>query len=243
MSIKRKIGKVAFVTHKWLGLIIGIQVLLWIAGGFFFAMLPFQSVIKGHAYVHKLDNQFEQQTLYPLSDITTQINNIRALTTLNINHQPVYKITDINDQHYLFNARTGERLQAPSEQDIRQHAKALYKGDGNIISIRLIDQPLPRQLFIVDELYGKTHMWQVKFDDIWSNRLYFDGNTGEYYNIRNNAWVLYDFFWRLHLMDYWEGESFNHWLIRIAVVLAILLAISGIVMLFYARFIIKKRPR
>ena len=50
--------------------------------------------------------------------------------------------------------------------------------------------------------------------DALQTRLYFDGASGEYLTVRTRAWVWYDFFWRLHIMDYQGGEDFNGGLLR-----------------------------
>ena len=48
--------------------------------------------------------------------------------------------------------------------------------------------------------------------------------------MRNEAWVWYDFFWRLHIMDYAEGEGFNGTLFRCASIIAWGLVIAGAVL-------------
>ena len=61
-------------------------------------------------------------------------------------------------------------------------------------------------------------------------RLYFAGRSGELLAVRNDAWVVYDFFWRLHLMDYAGGEDFNNTLLRVSAVAVIGLVITGLVL-------------
>ena len=36
-----------FRIHRWLGWLVGVQVLIWVAGGMVFSLLPFQSWVKG----------------------------------------------------------------------------------------------------------------------------------------------------------------------------------------------------
>lgn len=70
------------------------------------------------------------------------------------------------------------------------------------------------RLGIVDELYGLTDVWQVSFADSYNTRLYFSKITGEFLKLRNDYWVVYDFFGRLHILDIPNGESFNGLLLR-----------------------------
>ena len=46
----------------------------------------------------------------------------------------------------------------------------------------------------------------------------------------NGAWVWYDFFWRLHIMDYAGGEDFNGTLLRLASLTALGLVLAGAVL-------------
>jgi uncharacterized iron-regulated membrane protein len=81
---------------------------------------------------------------------------------------------------------------------------------------------------MVRELGNRRDVWLAQFDDNLRSRFYFDGTSGEFLTVRTKAWVLYDFFWRLHVMDYRDGEDFNNKLLKFASVAAILLAGSGI---------------
>ena len=52
--------------------------------------------------------------------------------------------------------------------------------------------------------------------------------SGELLTLPNDAWVIYDFFWRLHIMDYAGGEDFNNNLLRGASLAAIALVLTGL---------------
>jgi hypothetical protein len=65
-------------------------------------------------------------------------------------------------------------------------------------------------------------------------RLYFDNRSGELLTVRTEAWVVYDFFWRLHVMDYSHGEDFNNFLLRASAVAAFGLVVTGLVLMGFA---------
>jgi hypothetical protein len=105
----------------------------------------------------------------------------------------------------------------------------MYVGTGRLAEVvRLTDVPV--RALIVRETGSRRDVWLARFDDGLKTRLYFDGRSGELLAIRNNAWVLYDFFWRLHLMDYGAGEDFNHPLIKGASLAALALVLTGLVL-------------
>ena len=99
-------------------------------------------------------------------------------------------------------------------------------------SLQLVQRlaQVPARLWIVEETGGRGDLWRVQFDDALGTRLYFDGPSGEFLTHRNEAWVWYDFFWRLHIMDYAEGEDFNGTLLRGASIVAWGLVIAGAVL-------------
>jgi hypothetical protein len=86
---------------------------------------------------------------------------------------------------------------------------------------------VPPRLGIVSETGGRGDVWRAQFDDTLATRIYLNGRTGEFITSRNEAWVWYDFFWRLHIMDYAEGEDFNGTLLRGASIIAWGLVIAG----------------
>ena len=78
---------------------------------------------------------------------------------------------------------------------------------------------LPR-LGLVAETGDPGGVRRAQFDDALSTRIYLSGCTGEFLTAHIEAWVWYDFFWRLHNMDYAEGEDFNGTLLRAASIIA-----------------------
>ena len=109
---------------------------------------------------------------------------------------------------------------------MRRFAISLYQGRGIVTSVERLSTVPPR-LGIVAETGGRGDVWRVGFDDALATRIYLNGQTGEFVTSRNEAWVWYDFFWRLHIMDYAGGEDFNGTLLRIASVTAFGLVVAG----------------
>ena len=236
---RRYFKKSTYLLHKWLGLIVGLQMLAWIFGGMLFVLIPFQPIIKGGDYFSAVKIDFNNYNIMSIGTVVNKYPKATSIMLSNIGDTPVYKV--LVDNKYIFiDAVRGSVINKPTQNSIINHANAMYTGGGNIVSVKYIDENNADELksfLIVDELGGKTNIWQVEYDDFVGSRLYFLDTTGEFYKYRNNAWVVYDFFWRLHVMDYKEGEYFNGTLIRIVSVLSFILTLTGLIMLFYARFL------
>lgn len=221
--------------HKRLSWIVGIQLAVWVIGGAFFAIVPFQGIIKGKDMVAVPETAAISKFVfsYPIDKIMAIYPEVSQISTQVKQNQGVYAISLPSGKTFL-NSETGQELiTTPTKQDIIKSANQYYIGDGEMTSVRIITESKIR-LGIVDELFGKTGLWQVSFDDTWNSRLYFSAKDGEFYRVRNDAWVMYDFFFRLHIMDYNTGEEFNNNLLRAFSILSVVVTITGIIMLIYS---------
>lgn len=233
--------RVAQWLHKWLALLVGIQVVAWLLGGAIFALMPFDAWVKSAEIIRKAPKPTADTPLFPLADIAIRHAPLRSIELFGQGKNFYYRLTDPAGKKSLVDAVSGVPVTRPDESQIRRAAKDIYLGESQIGSVRLITKPEPKAMWLVDELHGKTDVWQANFTDRFNTRLYFSADSGEFIRVRNDAWVLYDFFWRLHIMDYGGGEDFNNIFMRILSPLALVLAGSGIVMLFFSQF--RKRRR
>jgi ferredoxin/uncharacterized iron-regulated membrane protein len=79
-------------------------------------------------------------------------------------------------------------------------------------------------------------LWQVNLDT-WNNTtLYISQNSGQLITIRHHAWRLFDAFWRLHIMDYTQGEDISNKLLAFSSLIAFVAILSGLVMLYFRLF-------
>ena len=88
---------------------------------------------------------------------------------------------------------------------------------------------------------GRLPVWQVVLDHPKKVNLYIDPVNGEVLSRRSRKWRIFDFFWMLHIMDYGEREDFHHPLLTAAALLAVLSALSGILLWGY-RIFRRRRP-
>jgi len=49
---------------------------------------------------------------------------------------------------------------------------------------------------------------------------------------RSDLWRFYDFFWRIHILDFKTGENFNHPVIIAAAALTLPMVLAGFVLLW-----------
>ncbi|MFV8819666.1 hypothetical protein [Haliea sp. E17] len=227
--------RIARKVHRWLSYIVFIQVSLWILGGLVFAALPFDSLVKGGALVSPpgktaLPANWPGLLEQPAAAAAGPVLRVEATSSA----QGDLVMVEGEEKTLWLSAADGREAPGPSAEQITAYASSIYTGHGHHSTTQYVDDTRYRVLGLVDELYGRTGVWQANFDDAFNTRLYFDGATGRYLTVRNDLWVLYDAMWRLHIMDYRGGEDFNNKLLLVFAVLGAAFAISGVVLTWQA---------
>lgn len=218
-----------FRWHRWLGWLIGVQVLIWVLGGLVFAWVPFQPWVKaGDAFV-KPQQPLPAGWAASLQGLPPERGAVLAVQSVATAAGPALKVRFADGDGEYWQSAAGGELAPATAESVGRFAASVYRGDGRLAAVERIAEA-PRRLGIVRELGEKRDLWRARFDDRLGTRLYFDGRSGELLGARNEAWVVYDFFWRLHVMDYEGGEDFNNGLLRFASAAAILLIVTGAVL-------------
>jgi hypothetical protein len=210
--------------HQGVGLLVGIQVLLWISGGFVMSALPLVKV-RGEDFaappeIRPLDLQDDLAS--PL-DVARDAgwNGLDRAELVAWQDQPVYRLSS-GGETLLAQARTGVLLSPLDEKWARLVAEADYAGPGQVAAVTL-------QSEAESEIRGlDLPLWRVRFDDARHSTIFISPASGLVVARRNTIWRVYDFFWMLHIMDYRGRDDFNHPLLVTAAVVAWLLATSGI---------------
>jgi hypothetical protein len=220
-----------FRWHRWLGYVIALQVLAWVAGGVLFAWLPFQPWVKGGDALVKPQQPLPADWPRALAGLASDRGPMLAVQSVATASGPALKLRYAQGEQWL--SAAGGELARPEAEAIGRYARTLYRGDGSLAGVQRLTE-VPRRLGLVRELGEHHDAWLAHFDDALRTRLYFDARSGELIAVRNEAWVLYDFFWRLHVMDYEAGEDFNNSLLRVASIGAIALVLTGLVLMTLA---------
>ncbi|MBL8341531.1 MAG: PepSY domain-containing protein [Rubrivivax sp.] len=224
------LGPRFFRWHRWLAWVVAIQVLAWVAGGFVFTWLPFKAWVKGEEHVRRpqqpLPADWARQVARHLEAHPGA--SVLAVTSVLTPAGPALKLRHAKGETWV--GADGQALAPPDEAAMRAFARRHYLGDaGTALAVQRLPSVPPRAL-IVREAGERTDLWRASFDDFVGTRLYFDARSGELVAMRNDAWVLYDFFWRLHLMDYTAGDDFSHPLVKAASLAALALVLTGAVL-------------
>lgn len=225
--------------HKWLALVVGLQVLGWVLGGLVMTAIPIERVRSEHHYANYQPMPLPAGGVldHSAAAAAARVEAVEATlkTTL---RGTVWVLKDGEGKTHVVDAVSGRHMPPLTEGEARLLAGAVYQGEGRPVAVRSYRQA-------PQEAGADGPLWRVDFDDAERTAFYLSPDTGEVVSRRSNLWRLYDFFWRIHILDFRTGEDFNHPLIIAAAALTLPMVIAGFVLLWIrlARDLKAVRPR
>lgn len=214
--------------HRWLALIIGVQLLLWFASGLIMSVLPIDRVRGEHivdrASLATLD---QGRARAPLDIVLRQVAApVREVRYRMLAGREVAEVEMADGSVQIHDAETASAIPPVNAAMARTLAVRAYRGKSAPPSVRAVTSAST-------EYKGVLPAWRIDFPDQDSTRVYITQKSGRIVAVRNGTWRLYDFFWGLHIMDWKNHEDFNTpWLIGFAGG-GLALAIAGSALLYF----------
>jgi len=213
--------------HKWVGLLIGVQVLLWLLSGLVIS-LPDPDKVSGKRWSRSVNpgapaigtGALLEPSALPAAWLANALNV--ELTVLR--GKPVYLIRRTGGE-ILADAADGSIIRT-GKDEAADIARRDFSGESDIVSI---EQGVAPDLETRD---SSGAYWRVNFSDPANTSIYVSASSGEILERRNRYWRIRDFFWMLHIMDYPGHEDINNPLLITVALTAIWLGLSGFLLLF-----------
>jgi len=229
--MSRKISFKVRQWHKWLSLIIGAQVLLWLASGVYMVVINLE-FIHGDHLVRNMNSPLTDDAppAVIFADVLSEYPEASEIALVSWTGQPAYRVQSPTGAH-LVNAMTGLQISPLTEADAISAARYHYTRAGKIKSATL----LVDQADAPSEIQSrKLPLWRIDFADAGSTAFYVSPDDGSLITRRHTYWRIFDFAWMLHIMDYEERADVNNTLLRIAAGLGMVLSILGTWLLFFS---------
>ncbi len=226
---KSKIVRLTRKWHRYLGVILGIQFLLWTAGGLYFSWTNINEIrgdhLKNTPPIIPKDISYISPKDF-LNNILVKNDSLLSLKLTTILEKPIYRIELSNKgkkQVMLINAENGKLRKPLQKKEAIQLAKNKLNVESQIIKIEYLtttgnhheyrNRPLPA--------------YAISFNEPANTTVYVSTEYGNVQTFRNNEWRIFDFLWMLHTMDYQERDNFNNLLLRTFSFLGIFTILSG----------------
>ncbi len=234
--------------HRWLGLLMAIQIVAWMASGLYFSIYPIEEIRGEH-----LTRDAEPVDKTDFAALGTTAAVIGALDTHFAEPWSLGSIGPVKngDEGYwrvrgrvgesgftrLINAN-GEVLPALTEVQAGEVAIGWLQTEGRIKAIDWVETAARGSEF----RGGPLPVWRVSFDEPEALRMYLDPWTGDVLARRTTRWRVFDFLWMLHVMDFDDRDNFNHPLLQVSAALGLLVALGGVILwALTTRFFRKRR--
>lgn len=212
--------------HKWLGLLVAIQALLWMASGVYMTAISIDIIHGDHlSHVERPAVAAQSVAVQP-AQLAADFPGMTAFRLKRLLGRAAYEVKYAGGSA-LVDAASGKRLDPLGEAQARELALDAYQGEGDLREIRLLRQ-LPQEVAA-----RKAPLWRADFDDQDGSTLYVSPATGEVVAQRHTLWRVFDFLWMLHIMDYDKRTDTNNTLLRGASVAGTLFALSGLWLLWF----------
>jgi len=203
--------------HKYLSLIISIQLLLWTISGIYFAFNKIE-LVRGEQY------------------IIEERDSVLNIENLNINSNTkgieVFKRLD----QWIVKVEIGAGFKY---QDLSGNAVNELSPNQAIEVVKLMTTLSPIDVIKVNESSARSEfrgrnlpIYKIKTNSSDDSNVYVDVMSGKIVAIRSDSWRIWDFLWGAHIIDYRERDNINNILLKIFSVLALLSSLSGIALFF-----------
>lgn len=229
--------------HRFLGVSIGIQLLLWTISGLYFSWTNLNDV---HGDPLKkapeaLITEFRDTLGSPamaLNQLNEQVGDfdLTELRLVNILGEQYWQMTYITAEHRehrhkeysLADAQTGALRPPLTEQEAVELAKQAFNATPTVKQVEHITATDEHHEFRESPLPA----YAVHFEHPTQTTVYVSTELGTVQKFRNDQWRVFDFLWMFHTMDYRSRDNFNNWVLRLFSVLGLVTVCSGFLLFF-----------
>ena len=242
-------------SHRYLGLLLGIQFMLWTIGGLYFSWSDMDEIHGDHQKKQPPLLSASVQLVSPSSVLDSikkfhQVDSLVSIQLIDILGEPVYQIrclsaihNDVTNHHqmkamnHLANAKTGALRNALSEAEAIRVAKRFF-----------VDAPEVKRVEYLTQI-GSHHEYRenplpayaVSFNHPTSTTVYVAAELGTVQKFRNDKWRVFDFLWMLHTMDYKGRDNLGNVLLRAFSIFGLITIFSGFALYFVSSKRLRKK--
>lgn len=219
---------IAYKLHKWLGLFVGLQLLIWLGTGVYMVVVDID-FIHGDPLVRNMQTAITPPAKSQLS-LATLKSRYPGATRIGLRAvmgETLYTV-ETPDRRFLLDPRSGQVISPLGENTAKEIANYHFNGDAAVIRSLLITANPPMEI-----QSRRLPLWRIDFDDRFSTSFYIDPYTGALVTRRHQYWRVFDVMWMLHIMDYRERADAHSPLLITAELAAMVLTITGLWLLYY----------
>ena len=206
--------------HRYLGLVLGVQFLLWTAGGLYFSWSNMDEIHGDHQR-HPAP---PLRVSGPLASPSTVLDHLQtqhpllavvSVQVVEVLGEPLYQVVyqpgpgrPLGVQLAL--ARTGALRGPLSRAEAIALAKSHFHGPAEVAWVEYLTAAGAHHEYRENPLPA----YAVRFKHPSRTTVYVAAQLGTVQKFRNDKWRVFDFLWMLHTMDYSSRDNFGNVLLR-----------------------------
>ena len=217
-------------THRYLGLFLGIQFLMWTISGLYFSWTDIDEIhgdkFKNLNYQPKAFSKLISPTSLAIS------GGINTIELRDLNNAPYYWVNNSK----LFDAINGSIKTNITKEEALYVAKNCMKEGLEVSSIDKIDETDKHHEYRKKLL--PAYVISYRSDE--AIKAYISIIDGKFQTVRHRDWRWFDFLWMTHTMDYEGRDNFNTIVLRAFSLLGLITVLSGFTLWFISSPSIRK---
>lgn len=221
-----KLARIASFAHKWLALLVGVQIVFWVVSGLFFTMFPIEQIRSEHLIREAPAQAIDTAALTRFDSLRGPDGQLPTKLTIERRASGHVVLAEFGEAGpALYDAQTLARL-SPLDAETASTIAGAH------VTLTSAPASVTRVTEESAEYKGALPAWRVNFAENGLS-VYVAENTGAVTARRSDLWRAYDTLWALHIMDWRNHEDFNHPLIIAVAAITLVSVIAGIVLIPY----------
>lgn len=235
-------------THRYLGLVIGIQFLGWTISGIYFSWNRIDDVHGDHMrktphFISASSTLVSPEKVVLELKSKSKVDSIHSIQLISLLGKPLYQLeyfsghtgdVHLHTHYALADASTGDIRGPLSKEESVALAKDYVASPAEIKEVRLLENTDPHHEYRERPLPA----YAVSFERP-ACTVYISTERGTFQTIRHDQWRAFDFLWMFHTMDYESRDNFNNWLLKTFSVFGLVTVLSGFLLFFVSSRTIK----
>ncbi|WP_097056466.1 hypothetical protein [Salinimicrobium sediminis] len=220
--VRRKTAGWIRKAHRYLGIFLGLQFLMWTISGMYFSWTDIDEIHGDHfRKIHVHPTSFSG--LSGLTDIAAE-EEIHSVELKDIAGEPYYWLNG----EKLIHARSGREKKEITEAEAVQIAGKYMMDTLKISAVERITSTGDHHEY----RGGTLPAFVISYAGPKNIKAYVSALDGTFKSVRYRDWRWFDFLWMTHTMDYDTRDDFNTTVLRAFSLLGLITVLSGFVLWF-----------
>ena len=229
--VKRKTALKIRKIHRYLGLFLGIQFLMWTISGIYFSWTDIDEIHGDHFRKENRIPTAFKNLVNPVS--TTELKGVTTLELRDIGGRPFYWINN----SYLMDAETGLEKNEISKEEALQIAGSYMLPSLKVLAIERIEEVGNHHEYREKPLPA----YAISYASPKNIKAYVSIKDGSFQTVRFRDWRWFDFLWMTHTMDYQGRDNFNTLLLRGFSLMGLITILSGFTLFYVSSPTLRKK--